>query len=277
MDSPTPHNAMPLAPAQVGPVSGAVSAGWRPRLKAAAIHAALGAVVIALVLFFVLLKWYPSPLAQASGVGPIILMLLAVDLTLGPVLTFAVFDPRKRSLKWDLGVIAAIQIAGLIYGVHALDAGRPAWLVFAKDRFEIVAKADLRPEDRDAARDHEPAQAHWNGPRIVAAVSPEDPQAQREALLEAVQGGRDLQQRPDLYRDFADLREEARHRAQPLAVLRGLPSTDGPTLDLAVRDSGRSEDALGFLPVKGPARDLSMLVGKSDGALLGLVAVRPWP
>ena len=268
---PSDVSAAPVASAPLG-----AGAGWRLRLKAACIHAAIGAVVIGLLIGFVLLKWYQPPLATAAGVGAIILLLIAVDLSLGPVLTFAVFDPRKRSLKWDLAIIAAIQVGGLAYGIHSLDAGRPAWLVFVKDRFEMVAKADLRPADREAARNHAPARADWFGPRVIAAVSPEDSQARDEVLLEAVTGGRDLQHRPDLYRDYSAVQEMVRHRARPIAELRAIDSVHSSTIDAAVRATGRPEARLGFLPVRGPSADLAMLIDLEDGRSLGLVDARPW-
>ncbi len=259
-----------------GSAPGRAPPGFRGRARAASIHAAIGAAVLGLVMAVVFLGWYRAPLAGASGVGPIAGLLLAVDLVLGPVLTFAVFDPRKRSLRFDLALIATLQLAGLGYGVHALDAGRPAWLVFAKDRFEMVAKADLRSEDRQAASDNESARPDWLGPKIVAVASPEDPQEQLRALMEAITGGRDLQHRPDLYRPFDSQRDEARRRARPLSELRAIDAAQAAQIDAAVAATGLPEERLGFLPIRGPSADLAMLLDTRDGRPLAIARARPW-
>ncbi len=65
------------------------------KLKAAGIHLLIScglAFSCFIVVFFVL---YPSPLAQATGVGMVFLIMLGVDVVLGPMLTLIVY---KKSL-----------------------------------------------------------------------------------------------------------------------------------------------------------------------------------
>ena len=260
------------------PMSGFVRqpAGWRRRARAALIHMAIGGVVIAAVLAVVFLFWYKQPLATAAGVGPIVGLLLLVDLLLGPLLTFAVFNPAKKSLKADLTVIACIQVAALAYGLHALDSGRPAWLVFVKDRFELIAKADLRPQDLNDASANPYAQTSLFGPRIIASVAPENPAAYRDALMEAVTGGRDLQHRPDFFEDYAGQADEAIRKARPIDELRKLDPQHLDAIDAGVARTGLGEAQLAYLPVRGPSADLAMLIDRRDGKPLLLVNARPW-
>lgn len=46
--------------------------------------------------------WYPTPLATAVGVTQIFLMMLAIDVTVGPILGFIVYKEGKKTLKMDL-------------------------------------------------------------------------------------------------------------------------------------------------------------------------------
>ena len=46
----------------------------------------------------------------------LILLMIGVDVVIGPLLTLIVFDPKKKHLKFDLVVIAALQLAALAYG-----------------------------------------------------------------------------------------------------------------------------------------------------------------
>ena len=250
--------------------------GWRRRLRAALIHAAIGSVVIAGVLALIFGAWYRNPLAAAAGVGHIVALMLAADLLLGPLLTFSVFDPRKKSLKLDLAIIGCVQVAALVYGLHALDVGRPAWLVFVKDRFELIARADLRPEDLAAARENPFARTRLLGPKIVASVAPLDPTAYRDALMEAVGGGRDIQHRPDLYEDYAGQVDEAKRNARPIDELRRIDPDRIAAIDEGVAETGLPEAQLAYLPVRGPSADLAMLIDRKQGQPLLLVNARPW-
>lgn len=110
----------------------------RPKLKAAAIHLAISMGIAALAMGLVYGLWYPSPLHTALGVGSIFLLIVVIDLILGPLLTYVVYTPNKSSLRFDLTVIACVQIAALLYGLHTVGSGRPAYMVFTKDRFNLV-------------------------------------------------------------------------------------------------------------------------------------------
>ena len=67
-------------------------------------------LVVIGVVFFI---WYPSPLATAAGVTHIFLMLLVIDVIVGPFLGLLVYKQGKKSLKFDLSLIIGIQIAAL--------------------------------------------------------------------------------------------------------------------------------------------------------------------
>ncbi len=250
--------------------------GLHDRLRASGIHLVVCLLVAASVLALVYLLWYPGPLADVSDVGKILPILLAVDVALGPILTFAVFDRRKRSLKADLACICVLQAVALLYGLYTVELGRPHYLVFVKDRFEVVSKADLRPEDDVAARGNPAAKSSWTGPRVIAAEMPATPEERNRILFEAVLGGRDVQHFPVLYRDYGTQAGTAAARARPLGELRALNPDLTSLLDDAVSRSGRPEASLGFLAVKGPAGDGSMLVDISSGEVVEMVGLRPW-
>ena len=54
------------------------------------------AFLIVCAVFFV---WYPFPLANAVGVTHLFLMMLIIDVIIGPVLGFIVYKEGKKSLK----------------------------------------------------------------------------------------------------------------------------------------------------------------------------------
>jgi hypothetical protein len=271
----------PVRPAGAPPAAAArdAEAGglrMRERLRAAAVHLGLSAAVAAAVLALVFLAWYPMPLPQLLGVEAILLIMLGVDVVLGPLFTLLVFDRRKRSLKWDLATIAAVQLAALAYGVHTVHQGRPAFVVFVKDRFEVVSPADLQPEARSAARSNPLGAIDPLGPRWVAARLPDSAEERAKILFEAVAAGRDVQHHPRLYVEYASESAAALDRALPISRLRSLNPQRTAEIDAAVAATGRDAAALRYLPLRGPARDGAVLVDASSGRVERVVAVSPW-
>ena len=78
------------------------------RWQAAGIHLGLSATIGTLVLLAMLLVWYPGAYFAAAGGEGLLLILLGVDISLGPLLTLIIFNPRKRLnlIRLDLSVIA---------------------------------------------------------------------------------------------------------------------------------------------------------------------------
>lgn len=255
---------------------GGIASGLGDRIRAATIHLLISAAVAVLVLALVYFGWYRSPLDRLSGVGSIILLLLAVDVTLGPMMTLVVFNRQKRSLRFDMATIAALQVAALGYGLHAVEAGRPHYLVFVMDRFEVVSRSDLRPSDLAAAAGLDAARPSYLGPKLVSAEPFEDPKRRYELLLESVQGGRDLQHFPSQYRPIDASLAAIAASGQRLSELRRLNPTRSAEIDETLQRLGRDADALRFVPVKGPQGDAAILVDAGTGKPLEIADFKPW-
>lgn len=77
------------------------------------------------------------------GVESIFLLLLAVDVVCGPLLTLILTSPRKSQReRWlDFSLIGLIQLLALVYGLHAVWVARPVVLAFEADRL-VVATAN---------------------------------------------------------------------------------------------------------------------------------------
>ncbi|MEO7743376.1 MAG: creatininase family protein [Usitatibacter sp.] len=82
--------------------------------------------------------WFPQPLFRGAGGRDLFLVLALVDVTIGPLITLVIFKPGKPGLKFDLATIAVLQLAALSYGTHVLFEARPVWVVFLKDRFDLI-------------------------------------------------------------------------------------------------------------------------------------------
>lgn len=78
------------------------------RLKFFLNHLFISCLIVLLVIGLVFFIWYPSPLATAVGVTHIFLMMLAIDVIVGPILGLLVYKEGKKTLKFDLGVIIVL-------------------------------------------------------------------------------------------------------------------------------------------------------------------------
>lgn len=189
-----------------------------PRIKAFLIHLGISLVVALAAMALVFGLWYPSPLHAALGVTGIFLLLLAVDVVLGPCLTLVVFKPGKKTLVMDLTAIALLQLSALAYGVWTVAEGRPAWLVFAVDRFELVRVLDIDERKLEQA-DLAYRQPSLLGPQWVAASNPVDSDERNDLILESVFGGTDLAQRPNLYQPLSAQKDAIAQRVLALSKL----------------------------------------------------------
>ncbi len=246
------------------------------RWQAGAGHLLVSAAIGAGVLASMILVWYPRPYFEAAGGNDLVLLMVGIDVALGPLLTFAVFNPAKGigKLRFDLAVIGCCQVAALAYGVHVMFVARPAYLVFAVDRFDLVMANQLA--DAELAKAPPPWNARPRGrPPTVGARVPDDPALKEESLFIAL-GGADLPQQPRFYVPYAGVAPEAAARARPLPDLRRLNPDAAATIDRIVAASGRGEEALGFLPAAAPHRDFAVVVDRAGGAIVERVMLRPW-
>ena len=117
------------------------------RLKAFAYHLSISAVVVAIALTLIFGFWYKPPFSYVQNVYHVVLTLLCVDLVVGPLLTFVVYNPQKKKLKMDLALIALMQVGALTYGLVVCYQSRPIYTVYNDGMFSTVMSSDyLAPE-----------------------------------------------------------------------------------------------------------------------------------
>lgn len=240
------------------------------------IHLGLSAIAGLAVIGCILWLWYPGALAAVHGVLSLLLVLILVDIGLGPLCTFLVFDRRKKSLPMDLAIVATVQLVALAYGVQVIHQGRPQYVVLVKDRFEVVSPGELTAAARQQAQLNPALRATGITPQWLAARSPDSPQQREAIMLESLQRGRDLHHHPALYQPLQSQSVQAAQKGISLERLRALNPDDRDRIDAALRDSGEPEWNLRAVPLRGPARDAAVLLTLSDGRVAGVVAVQPW-
>ncbi len=219
------------------------------RLRAAGIHLAVCVVVAALVALVVFLCWYPAPFADLTHVAPIFLMLVGIDIVVGPALTLVVAKPTKprAELLRDLSVIALLQLSALAYGVHSVASARPVALAFEVDLFRLVTANEID----DASLAEAPAalrELPWRGPRLMAVVKPDDPSEQLRTIDLGL-AGVPLAALPKYWRDYASLADEVWRKSKPVALLLEKHPQVAADVQAAAAAAGQPVSALRFLPL----------------------------
>jgi hypothetical protein len=234
-------------------------------------HLVLSGLVAIITIIMVFFVWYPEPLDKAIGVTEIFLILLAVDIIIGPLLTLVVYKPGKPGLKLDLSIIALLQIAALIYGMSTVFAGRPVFIVYNQDRFDIVRPIEIDATSAKKAElaNNESAKISWFRPRWIGAVAPTDRKRAEEIMFSALDGGADWPQLPELYVPLEQVKQQMLKRAKPLAELRKL---DKNNILLEIKD-----DHIKWLPLRSKTQDMSVLIDGDTAEIIKVVNINPWP
>lgn len=246
---------------------------FRSRFRAAGIHFLISAVVVATVVAGALSFWFPGDLAWAAGLMSLVTILVSVDLILGPALTFLVFKPGKKTLRFDLSVIAILQFSALVFGISSIYQARPVYLAFVVDRFETVSAADLE-SSMLAQADKRYQQLPTSGPQWVGVKLPTDPDEASALMMAEVLHGTGPELIPRYYTSYESIITHAIDRAKPLSALQQFNPNEAITAQL--QSVSQDPAQLRFFPLVGRDRDLTVLVDAQTGAVIEVVDLRPW-
>lgn len=236
----------------------------------------VAAALLAAALVFGL--FYSWPYRAMLGVGSIFGLLLAIDVVCGPLLTLVLANPAKsrREHLLDFGLVGAIQIAALVYGLHSVWLARPVVLAFERDRLVVVTANEI---DTDALPQVSPAlpalrTLPWWGVARVATRYPAD-STEYFASMNLGMAGISPAMRPGWWLPWGSAQSEMAQRTRPLlellerrpeaaadvraaaqgaaldtGQLRYLPLTSSKTRDWIVLLNSQLEP-VGFAPVDG--------------------------
>lgn len=171
------------------------------RIKVALRNLIISQLIIILFLVFAYVTWFPYSFSTLGGFTKTALMLVFVDLVLGPLLVFIVFKEGKKYLKFDINVLLGIQIIAFAFGAYSLFLKHPAYAVFTGDRFTLTNVSEIypyQPWHKDFSR------LFLSSPMLVIAKLPDDEQQKSNLILDIVLNQQpDIDKRPQFYHAFA--------------------------------------------------------------------------
>jgi hypothetical protein len=244
------------------------------RWKAAAIHLSISALIGLVAATLIFGVWFPPPYSHAAGADRLILLLLGVDIVLGPLLTLIVYRHGKWGMRFDLCVIAMLQACAFVYGMSVVLGSRPVFVVGAIDRFVLVAADALDPKDLAEGREAEFRTLSWTGPVVVNALRPDD-RSERSDLLFSGLEGKDLELFPKYYARYPQNAAPLLERAQPLEALEAKPGAREQLEAWLARHSRERADVV-WMPLVGRDADVAILLDRADGRVLDALPIDPW-
>ena len=233
-------------------------------------HLFISLIIALLAMVLVLCIWSPLPLAKAVGVIPIFLMMIVINVIIAPLLSLIVYKEGKKTLKADLSIIVILQILALGYGLYSIEQGRPAWLVYNVDRFELVRKNEVITDHIEQALPQF-QDTPWFKPQYVAVKFATDVNQRNDDMFSEVFGGISIAQKPERYVNINQAKSQLQQRAKSLKELNHYNDVQQVNYILS-----KHPQANAFVPLKANAVDMTVLINKDKGEVVKIVDLRPW-
>lgn len=240
------------------------------RFRASGFHFVISLLVGLVLLALSWFMWYPAPMLMAIGGHEIFLLVVGIDVVLGPLLTLVVFKSGKKSLKFDLAVIALLQIAALVYGVSTLLEARPAYVAALGDKFQVIQATEVTDANLAKAKTSLP----WWGPRWVGTKAPTG-RYDIDAVNDVTTVGGGRGHFPQIHVPYDSMAKELIQRAQPIAALKKINSAQAAEIDAWLAKHGYTEQTAKFQPIKISASEFVVMIDAKTAAVIGIAPFKP--
>lgn len=221
------------------------------RMLACGMHFLASLVVAVLAALLVFFMWYPYPYREISGGRELFLIMISVDIVLGPLITLAVFNKNKpkAELYRDLIIVIFIQLVALTYGLWTVFIARPVHMVFEIDRFRVIHAIDV--EESSLVQTPRGIKAlPLTGPTLLAVRPFKDDKEKMDATMAALQGV-SLASRPDLWRPYEQATADVLQAAKPATQLLTRFAPQAAEIARVLRDANRTPENVVYLPLVG--------------------------
>lgn len=244
---------------------------WQERLKASTIHLGISLIIAALAALLVFGLWYPYPYRDISGGRELFLIVITVDVILGPLITLTVFNrskPRSELVR-DMTVVGLIQLVALLYGLWTVFVARPVHLVFEYDRFRVVHAIEV-PEELLGQAPGDVRKMPLTGPTVLALRPFRDLNEESTATLMALQG-LPLSAHPEYWQAYPQARVRVLAAARPLSELKTRFPLQAAMIDAGVTRTGKNAAELVYLPMVARKSFWTVLLDAQSAELRGFV------
>lgn len=244
---------------------------WKGRLRASGIHLGISLGIAALAAVLVFGLWYPYPYREISGGRALFLLVVGVDVIMGPLITLIVYNRAKprRELITDFSIVGLLQVVALCYGLWTVFIARPVHLVFEYSRLSVVHAVDI--DDRLLAKAPVSLQQlPVTGPTLIALRPFRDSGEQFDATMAALDGS-PLSARSDLWQPYANSKAEILQVATLAVDLRRRFASQAAMIDAAIARTGKTPEQIRTLPLLGRDKAWTVLLDAATAQPVGFL------
>ena len=242
------------------------------KLKAFSIHLLLSLILVSVLMGLVIYFWFPLDYLGITSFKDIALLIIAIDLVLGPVLTFIVFNPKKKSLKFDLAAIVAFQFIAMTYGVYALYQTHPLFVTYKQGVFNLVNANEITPEN---AKYNEFKISKLSSAKLAFTKLPDNPKEKLEIMMGVdFKGEPDIDRRAEFYEPYENHLDTILANSLDAVKLFSGDKLDEPRKNFLTKY--KEMDSFAFLPLQGSGNAAIIVLDKKTAKPVTTIHTNPW-
>ena len=256
-----------------------VQSHWKSRFSAAGIHLGICLLLAAMAAALVFGVWYPYPYREISGGRSLFMLVVCIDVVMGPLLTLVVFNRSKplKELRRDLALIGVLQLAALGYGLWAVAMARPVHLVFEIDRFRVVHAIEVEPQLLKSAPPQW-QQLPLTGPTMLSVRPFKNSDERMDATMAALQGAQ-ISAQPDMWQSYEQAKPQVLAHAGSLAELKKRFPGRAAEIDEALKSASFKDQpagSVGYLSVTDRNVFWTALLDTHTAEVIAFVPIDPF-
>lgn len=242
------------------------------KIKAFFTHFLLSAALALVAGVVIAFYWYPSIFLYISNGSQIILLIIIIDVFLGPIISLIIFSAKKnrRALILDYTIIGILQIAALCYGLWIAYESRPQFLVFEYKNFYVVHASDIGTRDKYTNNFNQQPKIH--GVRSLSLRSPHSGAEQLEIINKSLEGLTEALQ-VELWQPYDLAIPSIKGHCKTLTEVKNPVAREQLAAAFAKSPSPHSMDGLCFLPVISRQQVWTASIDKETGQPLSFFPV----
>ena len=243
----------------------------KDRLRAGTVHLFISLLVAIFAALVVLLIWYPYPYSEISGGRELFMLMVAVDVVIGPLITLVIFNRSKPRCEFllDFTLIGLLQLVALSYGLWTVYVARPVYLVFEYHRMAVVHAADVDSKMLKQALPNLQI-LPIAGPALLSLRPFKDSREQIESTVMALNGLPQAAQ-PALWQTWSAARADILKESHPIAQLNERFGTQVELINSAIATTGRPVELLRYLPLVGRKQGWTVLIDGESAEPVGFL------
>jgi hypothetical protein len=249
---------------------------WREKFIASSVHLSVTLLLAGCAAALIFWVWFPDPLQTMLGGWKLFGLVVGCDITLGPLISLVIYNSKKsrRELITDYSIVGFVQVAALVYGVWVVSNSRPAFIVFCKDRLEVITAKEIDDTDLKAGKEGYTSRPKW-GPKLIATAVPDSGEEHNKAVFDAI-AGKDLPVLPRYYVTYESQLDDIKAHAQSLSDLTKRHSDAAALLPDAERKLKTPAEQLRWLPVKHKSGFWTALLDAQTWQPVGYLPIDPY-